>query len=128
MPNTATLIAATPLRQVYQLVGDGTVSGPEIANATLQANAPAGPLKQALDQVAADQAAARRAMLAGFPVRCTVVLLATGVDVTAEKNQVTVDAAQDAGASNKPKLVCGMSDTTGQIAFLTVEFVKGENR
>jgi hypothetical protein len=128
MPNTFTLRRATPFRLVYELTGDGTVQGPTLGNATLQAAAPAGPLKQALNTVFADQAAARQGMLMGVPIRVTTQTIVTPVDTTGQANQLVADVDLDAGAGNKGEVNVSMSDTTGQIGILTIEYVRGENR
>jgi hypothetical protein len=47
-----------------------------------------------------------------------IQLLATGVDVTAEVDQVVADVDVDAVVATKAEINIGMSDTTGQIAML----------
>lgn len=126
MANVANLLKATPYRLVYELVGDGTVSGPTLSNAALQAAAAPGPLKQALDTVYTNQTAARQAMLTGVPIRISTQLVVSPVDTTGQANQLMADVALD--ASNKGQVVVSMSDTTGQLGILTIEFVRGENR
>ena len=128
MPNTATLLKATPYRLVYELVGDGTVAGPTLGNAALQAAAAPGPLKQALDTVFTNQAGARQAMLTGVPIRVFTQLVISPVDTGAQANQLMADVDIDAGAGNKGEVNVSMSDTTGQYGILTIEYVKGENR
>jgi len=121
MANTATLVTATPYRVVYLLEGDGTVAGPTIANATLLADMVAGPLKDVYNATYANQAAMRTACLTTAPARALVQLRTTGVDVTAERNQITVDVDVDAVTATKPEVNIGMSDTPGQFAYLTLE-------
>lgn len=127
MANTAVLQSASPLRLVYLLTGDGTVAGPALSSSLLLSACPNGPLRTLLDTPVADQAAARVAMLAA-PVNCRVTLMATPVDTTAETNQVVVDANVDAGNGNRPQLILGMSDTTGQVAMLVIEYTKTDDR
>ncbi len=125
MANTATVKVATPVRLSYELVGDGTVAGPTIANATILAALPNGPLKDAWNATYADQAAMRNALLYGVgALSCEVrsTLVATGVDVTAEKNQVVVDVDTDAVTATKAEINFGMSDTTGQRALVVFEY------
>jgi hypothetical protein len=52
------------------------------------------------------------------------VQLRTAVnDVTAEQNQISVDVDVDAVTATKPEVNVTMSDTTGQEAYLTIEFL-----
>ena len=115
------LLTATPYRVVYLLEGDGTVVGPTITNATLLADMVAGPLKDVYNATYAGQATMRTACLTSAPCRAIVQLRATGNDVTAEKNQITVDVDVDAVTATKPEVNITMSDTTGQFAYLTLE-------
>ncbi len=119
MPNTATKVAATPNRLTYLLTGDGTVAGPTIANATLLADMVPGPLQNAWNQVLTTQAAMRTALLGGGAnCRASIQLVATGNDVTAQVNQVVCDVDTDAVSTTKAEINIGMSDTTGQLAYL----------
>lgn len=119
MANTATKVAATPNRLTYLLTGDGTVAGPTIDNATILADMVAGPLKNAWNATYANQAAMRTALLGGGAnCRAAIQLMATGVDVTAQVNQVVVDVDTDAVSVTKAEINVGMSDTTGQLAML----------
>lgn len=124
MANTAALIGtAYPNKVSFLLTGDGTVAGPTLANALgVQAVMVAGPLKDLWNATYADQAAMRAALLAGAG-RVTVQLLATPVDTTAERNQVQVDVDVDAVTATKAEINVSMSDTTGQLAILTLEYV-----
>ena len=122
MPNaTPVLLTSTPYRVVYLLEGDGTVVGPTIANATLLADMVAGPLKDVFNATYTGQPTMRTACLASQPCRAIVQLRATGNDVTAERNQITVDVDVDAVTATKPEVNITMSDTTGQFAYLTIE-------
>lgn len=123
MPNTATKKNASPHRLAYELAGDGTVAGPTIANATLLADAATGPLRDALNAVYADQAAMRAALLYGNPVRILIQLQTAVADVTATVNQIVADVDVDAVTATKPEVNVGMSDATGQVAVLTLEYV-----
>ena len=125
MANTATLItnSATPYHITYALVGDGTVAGPTIANATILADMATGPLKTAWSAAYASQSAMRAGLLAGVATGCRarLLLLASGVDVTAQNNQITIDVDVDAVTPTKAEINVTMSDTTGQIAYLVLE-------
>jgi hypothetical protein len=122
MPNVApALLTSTPYRVVYLLEGDGTVAGPTIANATLLADMVDGPLQDVFNATYANQAAMRTACLTSAPCRVIVQLRATGNDITAERNQITVDVDVDAVTATKPEVNITMSDTTGQFAYLTIE-------
>lgn len=123
MANTATKKFAGPHRLVYELVGDGTVVGPTIANATLLADMVAGPLKDLYNAAYANQAAMRAALLYGNPARIGIQMQVTVNDVTAEKNQASADTDTDAVTATKPEINIAMSDTTGQVAVLTLEYV-----
>lgn len=123
MANTATLVTATPYRVVYLLQGDGTVAGPTIANATLLADMVAGPLEDIFNATYANQAAMRTACLTSAPCRALVQMRTTVNDVTAEVNQVSVDVDVDAVTATKPEVNVTMSDTTGQFAYLTIEYL-----
>lgn len=124
MANTATKITATPCHVVYLLTGDGTVAGPTLANATILADMVAGPLKDAWSATYANQGAMRNALLGmGAYCRCTIQLLATGTDTTAQVNQVVADVDTDAVTPTKAEINFGMSDTTGQLAMVTFEYV-----
>lgn len=123
MANVAVLKFAGSHRLVYELTGDGTVVGPTIANATLLADAVAGPLEDTLNATYANQAAMRAALLYGNPVRILTQLQNAVNDVTAEKNQVSVDTDVDAVTATKPEINITMSDTTGQVAVVTLEYV-----
>lgn len=122
MANTATKASASPNHLTYQLAGDGTQVGPTIASATILNDMVPGPLKQAWESAYADQAAMRTALLGGG-ANCEVsVQLAVAVaDVTAEENQISVDVDVDAVTASRAEINIGMSDTTGQIAFLHIK-------
>lgn len=121
MANTAALQTATPYRVVYLLTGDGTVAGPTLDSALLLADMVAGPLKDVFSASYNNQAAMRTACLASQPARAIVQMRATVNDVTAEKNQVSVDVDVDAVTATRPEVNITMSDTTGQVAYLTLE-------
>jgi hypothetical protein len=123
MANTATLVTSTPYRVVYLLSGDGTVAGPTIANATLLADMVAGPLEDIFNATYANQAAMRTACLTSAPCRVLVQLRTAVNDVTAQQNQIAVDVDVDAVTATKPEVNVTMSDTTGQEAYLTIEFL-----
>lgn len=123
MANTATKKFAGAHRLVYELVGDGTVVGPTIANATLLADMVAGPMKDLYNATYASQALMRAALLYGNPGRILTQVQVAVNDVTAEKNQVSIDTDTDAVTATKPEINITMSDTTGQIAVLTLEYV-----
>lgn len=122
MANTATLAGATNQRAVYLLTGDGTVTGPTIANATLLADmVENGPLYDAWNATYADQAAMRGALLgSGAACRAVIQLVNAVNDVTAEQNQIAVDVDVDAVTPTKAEINIEMSDTTGQLAYLTL--------
>lgn len=121
MANTAVLESASPNHATFLLTGDGTVIGPTIANATLLAAMKSGPLKSAWNKEYADQAAMRTALLGGGEhCRASIQLRASGVDITAEINQIVADVDVDAVTAEKAELNLGMSDTTGQFAYLTL--------
>lgn len=121
MANTATLQSASPNHITYLLTGDGTVAGPTIANATLLADMVDGPLKDAWNATYATQAAMRTALLGGGAKCCaSIQLMVTPVDTTAQANQVVADVDVDAVTATKAELNISMSDTTGQLAMLTL--------
>jgi hypothetical protein len=124
MPNTATLLTSTPYRLVYLLTGDGTVAGPTIASATLIADAVAGPLEDLLSATYANQAAMRFAFLTSNPARCNITYLSTPTQVTAEQNLIVVDVDVDAITAARPEINIGMSDTTGQVGYLEIEYLQ----
>jgi hypothetical protein len=128
MANTATLRIQTPHRLVYELAGDGTVVGPTIASATLIADSAPGPLRDALSASYSTQALMRNAMLHGSPCTMRVVLQTTVNDVTAERNQVGIDVDVDAVTATRPEINIVMSDTTGQLATLMIEYLRLINR
>ncbi len=118
MANTATLVSSSANHITYRLDGDGTVVGPTIANATLLADMKPGPLRDSWNKVLTTQAAMRIALLGGGDdCRASIQLVATGVDVTAQVDQVVADVV----TITKAEINIGMSDTTGQIAYLTLE-------
>ncbi len=119
MVNTATKVSASPNRLTYLLTGDGTVIGPTIANATLVADMVNGPLKDKWSTVWTTQAAMRQNLL-GRLAHCAIELqlVATGVDVTAQVNQVVADVDTDAVSITKAEINIGMSDTTGQLCYM----------
>ena len=121
MPNTAALVTSTPYRVVYLLTGDGTVAGPTLTNAVLLADMVAGPLKDIYNATYLNQAAMQTACLTSAPCRALVQLRETGNDTTATPNQITVNVDVDAVTVTKPEVNITMSDTTGQIAYLTLE-------
>lgn len=124
MANTAAEIGeSTPCRMVWLLTGDGTVAGPTIANATILAAMSDGPLKTLWSTAYADQAAMRAALFATRG-RIAVTYRTTPVQTTAEQGLVVVDVDTDATSPTLPEINIGMSDTTGQIAYLTLEYVK----
>jgi len=119
MANTATKASASPNHLTYLLTGDGTVAGPTIANATLLADMIGGPLRTAWNSTYASQAAMRTALLGlGGHARINLQMVATGVDVTAETNHVVADVDTDAVTATKAEINVGMSDTTGQLAYM----------
>jgi hypothetical protein len=121
MANTATKVSASPNYLTYLLTGDGTVAGPTIANATILADMEDGPLKDAWKLAYANQAAMRVALLGGgADCRMAIQLVATGVDVTAQVNQPVADVDVDAVSATKAEINIGMSDTTGQLAYLHI--------
>jgi microcystin degradation protein MlrC len=123
MANTAALVTSTPYRVVYLLTGDGTVAGPTLDNALLLSDMVAGPLKDIFNATYSNQAAMRVSCLTSAPCRALVQMRATVNDVTAEKNQVSVDVDVDAITASKPEVNITMSDTTGQVAYLTLEYL-----
>lgn len=123
MANTATLVTSTPYRLVYLLTGDGTVAGPTIDSATLIADAVAGPLEDLLSASYANQAAMRVAFLASDPARMLITYRSTPVQTTAEQGLIVVDVDTDAVTATRPEINVGMSDTTGQLAYLEIEYI-----
>lgn len=123
MANTAAKQVATPYRLVYLLTGDGTVQGPTIANATILADMVAGPLLDLWNAAYANQAAMRTAVMYSQPGRLLIALQNAVNDVTAEQNQTAADVDTDAATPTKPEVNIEMSDTTGQIAVLTLEYL-----
>ena len=123
MANVATVKSSSPNHLTFELVGDGTVAGPTIANAALLALMEPGPLRNAWDATYADQDAMRDALLGGGAgCDCFVQLNVTPVDTTAETNQVVVDVDVDAVTATKAEINFGMSDTTGQRAYITFRY------
>lgn len=123
MANTATVVSATPNHLTFLLTGDGTVAGPTIANATILAAMVGGPLKDAWNTVLTTQAAMRSALLGGLaPQSCRAIiqLVASPVDTTAQVNQCCIDVDTDAVSTTKAEINVQMSDTTGQLAYLTL--------
>ncbi len=121
--NTATKTASSPCHCTFVLTGNGDVAGPTIDNAAILAAMVPGPLKAAWSKTYASQAAMRTALLGGGE-QCTasIQLAATGNDVTAETNQVVADVDVDAVTPTKAEINIGMSDTTGQLAYLTLTY------
>ena len=128
MANTAVLQYASRNRLVYLLTGDGTVVGPTITSAILIADSAPGPLRDILSAAYLNQGAMRIACLNCQPCRVITQLMATGVDVTAESNQITVDVDVDAATPTRPEINITMSDTTGQIAVMTLEYIPPAQR
>ncbi len=120
MANTATKVSASANHLTYLLTGDGTVGGPTITSAILLADMQVGgPLWAEWNKVLTTQAAMRAALLGGLAnCRVSIQLVATGVDVTAQVDQVVCDVDTDAVATTKAEINIGMSDTTGQLAYL----------
>lgn len=123
MANTTALVTSTPYRLVYLLTGDGTVTSPILTSATAITNSTAGPLRDALSASYASQALMQAAFLRGNPVRTTITLRNAVNDVTAEQNIPTVDVDTDAVTVTRPEFNITMSDTTGQIAYLEIEYI-----
>lgn len=127
MANTAVKASAGPCHLSYELTGDGTVAGPTVANATLLADMHnGGPLFDAWNSTFANQAAMRTALLGGAGgvnrqgCYCNLQMAVTVTDTNAEVNQACADVDTDAVTATKAELNISMSDTTGQIAFLTL--------
>jgi hypothetical protein len=126
MPITAVAVSASPNHLTFLLTGDGTAAL-ILANSTIQAAMVAGPLKNAWDTVLTTQAAMRAKLLGGDSAatggfcEARLLLLVTPVDTTAQINQPTVDVDTDAVSTTKAEINVGMSATTGQIAYLTLE-------
>lgn len=120
MSTTITKKFASAHRLVYELSGDGTATDVDISNATLLADAVAGPLKDLLSASYANQAAARNAFLYGNPARLRFHLQTRVNDVTAQKNQPSADVDV---STNAVIIHTQMSNTTGQVAILTIEYL-----
>lgn len=127
MANVATKTSAGPCHLTYNIVGDGTVAGPTIANATLLADMiNGGPLFDAWNFPLTTQAAMRLALLGGAGgvnrqgCICIIQNQVTVKDTTAEINQPCADVDTDATTVTKAELNVSMSDTTGQIINLTL--------
>ncbi len=124
MANTAVKVSATPNRLTYILTGDGSGAGPTLANATILADMVEGPLRDKWNQTYANQAAMRTALLGGGEnCYANIQLMTTGNDVTAQKDQITADVDTDAVSVTKAEIDIGMSQTTGQLAMLTLSHV-----
>ena len=123
MVNTAVLASSSPNHVTYLLTGDGTVIGPTIASSVLLADMQPGPLRNAwANAIYADQDARRTALLGGGAnCESNIQMLVTVNDVTAEVNQVAADVDVDGVTAALTELNLGMSDTTGQIAMLTLK-------
>lgn len=119
MANTAVLQTTNPNHATWLLTGDGTVTGPTIANAAILAALVAGPLEDLFSATYANQAAMRAALLLGDPGIAIIQMLVTVNDVTAEENQVSADVDVDAVTATQPEINIEMSDTTGQLAAMT---------
>ena len=122
MANTAVKVSSSANHITYILTGDGTVVGPTVANATVLADMDHGPLRDAWNDTYANQAAMRTALLGGG-ANCEVSVqqVASVNDVTAEVNQIAVDVDVDGVTATKAEINLGMSDTTGQIAYLHIK-------
>ena len=119
MANTAAKASSSPNHLTYLLTGDGTQVGPTLASATILADMEPGPLKQAWEAAYADQAAMRTALLGGGAHCEAEVQMAIAVnDVSTQVNQVAVDVDTDAVTVTRAEINIGMSDTTGQRAYL----------
>ena len=122
MPNTAVKVTATPNHLVYLLTGSGDVIGPTLTSASLLADMVDGPLKTLWGTALANQAAMRTALLGmGSGCRCFTQMVVAVNDVTGQVNQVVVDV--DAVTPTLAEINIGMSDTTGQLAYLHIEYV-----
>ena len=125
MVNTAVKASAGPNHLTFLLTGDGTAAL-VIANSTIVAAMVPGPLKDAwaLRVVGVTQAQLRAQLLGALTPRfceARILLLVTPVDTTAQINKVTVDVDVDAVTASSAEINLGMSATTGQIAYLTLE-------
>ena len=130
MVNTAVKVSASPHHLTYILTGDGTVVGPTIPNATLLTDMSPGPLYDAYNAVLTTQAVMRNQLIGGLrpttaglgPGACDMDLhmITTVKDTTAEINQCSVDVDVDAVTVTKAEVNITMSDTTGQIGYLTL--------
>ena len=122
MVNTAVLQSSSPNHATYLLTGDGTVPGPTIPSATLLTDMEPGPLRNAFASIHGNQAAMRTALLGGgADCEANVQMLVAVVDITVEANQVSVDVDVDAVTAALPEVNISMSDTTGQIAMLSLK-------
>ena len=122
MANTAAKVSSSPGHLTYLLTGDGTQVGPTVANATILADMAPGPLRDAWNKTYADQAAMRTALLGGGQsCEASVQLVVAVADITAEENQISVDVDTDAVTATKAEINIGMSDTTGQLAYLHIK-------
>lgn len=130
MANVFATTFVSPYRWMGTLTGDGTVAGPTVANATILAALPAGPLRDAFNAEYASQALMRTALLnMGAGVRCTIQLVVTIADVTAQVNQVVADVDTDAVTATKAEINYGMTDSTGAtLAIVTWEWIPPRNR
>jgi len=121
MANTAVKASASLNHLSYLLTGDGTQVGPTVANATILADMVPGPLRDAWNATYADQAAMRTALLGGgADCEISVQLVVAVADVTATENQISVDVDVDAVTVTKAEINLGMSDATGQLAYLHI--------
>ena len=127
MVNTCVKVSASPNHLTYILTGDGTATGLTVANATILADMVAGPLKAAWAQpfaLAVATTVMRPQLLGGATPRfcdANLQMAATGVDTTGDRNQLTIDVDYDATTATNAEINIGaFSDTTGQIAFLTL--------
>ena len=122
MANTAAKASSSPNHLTYLLTGDGTQVGPTLASATILADMTPGPLKAAWEAAYADQAAMRTALLGGGKdCEVSVQLVVAVTDTTAEENQISVDVDTDAVTATRAEINLGMSDTTGQLAYLHIK-------
>ncbi len=124
MANTAAAVGtSTSCRAVFELTGDGTVAGPTIANSVILAGMAAGPLKTLWSTVHGDQAAMRAALFAGRG-RMFITYRTSPAQVTTEDNLIEIDVDVDAVTASLPEINVSMSDTTGQVGYLQIEYVK----
>lgn len=128
MANTAVKQFATPYALCYLLTGDGTVTGPTIPSATLLADMVDGPLKDAWSVTTYTGEAGRRvALVGGNPCVINVRSLSNPVQTTAEQNLISVGVDADAVTANLTEVNVVMSDTTGQVAMMTLEYRQPPN-